>query len=208
MEDQNKEELYPGNSYSVQKQPLTKRSESEKKERRQKPIAQAKEKKRTFGQKFADRFLSITKDEIQNRLIDEWLFPGICNAIEDLVHFILFQDRIRPGSRRDRDDGRMRRIDYNGRYDESRREPYLNRRTRQPELVFDTRDEANEVLETLYEYLDDYRKVTVKDLYTLADMPTDFTMTNWGWYDLSDAIVLRCDEGFLLRMPKIQEIRR
>ena len=206
MDDRNKEE-YPSNSYNVQKQSISTRGEGESRSKKDvRPIATAKEKKRTLTQRFADRFLSFTKEEITDRIIDEWLFPGIANAIEDLIHFVLFQGQGRPRRRRDGD--RLRRVDYSSSYDDNRRDSYLSRRTRQPELIFDTRDEADEVLNTLFDILDDYSRVTVKDLYSLADMPTDFTMTNWGWYDLSEATILKCSEGFLLQMPKIQEIRR
>lgn len=209
MDDQNNER-YPSNSYNVQKQQIATRSDNgvARTKREARPIASGKEKRRTLAQRFADRFLSFSREELETKIIDEWLFPGIANAIEDFVHFILFQGHGRPRYRRDRDEGRLRRVDYSGSYDDSRRDSYLSRRTRQPELVFDTRDEADEVLQTLYEYLDDYHRVTVKDLYSLADMPTDFAMNSWGWYDLSDATILKCSEGFLLQMPKIQEIRR
>lgn len=210
MDSKDRDEQYPGNSYNVQKQSIATRNDnapSSNKERG--PIASGKEKKKSIGQRFIESFLSVTKEEVQTRLVDEWLIPGVKHALEDLVHFILFQDRLRPGGRRSRDGDGLRRIDYSGKYDDRDRESsYISRRSRQPEIVFNTREEAEEVLEALFSYLDDYRKVTVKDLYSLADMPTSYTMTYWGWYDLSEAIVVRCEEGFLLKMPKIQEIRR
>lgn len=211
MDDQNKEELYPSNSFNIQRQPITKTDGSKQsKSDRNKVVASGKEKKKTFGRRVLDSFFTVTKEEIQNRFIDELLIPGIKHSLEDFVHFILFQDRLRPSRRRDRDDDRggLRRIDYSGRYSDEVRDSFISRRAKQPELVFDTRDEAEEVLQTMFEYLDDYKRVTVKDLYTLADMPTNYTMTDWGWYDLSDAVVLRCEEGFLLQMPKVRDIRR
>lgn len=206
------DEQYPGNSYmeAQRKTTITKiDSEETKPQTVKKPLVKGREKKKSFAKRFAESFFIITKEDIEEKLLTEWLVPGIKNMIEDAVHMVLFGGKSRAGYRKDENGNRLRVVSYDKAYDDNRSRGVISpRRNRKPELIFDTRDDADTVLETLFEYLEDYHRVTVKDLYTLADMPTDYTMNDWGWYDLSSAKVIRVEEGFLLDMPKVEVIKR
>ena len=50
--------------------------------------------------------------------------------------------------------------------------------------------------------------VPVRDLYSLADLPTNSTMLNWVWYDLEDCRIDRNGENYILRMPPAEPRRR
>lgn len=206
------DEQYPGNSFRddsrISVVPIGEgRRKPENKEIA--PVAKGKEKKKNFGQKFLENFFVISKDDIEDRLMKEWLIPGIKNMLEDAMHMILFGGRTRSGSRNVEGD-KIRVVNYDKAYDrgESRGTAALSRRIRKPELIFETREDAEDVLRTLFEYLEEYHRATVKDLYALADMDTEHTMNNWGWTDLSDAVVVRVEDGYLLEMPKVKAIVR
>ena len=76
-------------------------------------------------------------------------------------------------------------------------------------LTFQTREDAMEVLDDLREELEmtkDYY-VSVRTLYSLADLPTNSAMLNWGWYDLEDCEITREAENYILKMPPAEYIR-
>jgi hypothetical protein len=203
LENQRKDEKLPGNSY-------IKKEENKEKTRTDKPVAKGKEKKRTVTEKLMENLLATTKKDVRDYIIFDWAIPTFKTMIEDTVHLLLFGERSRGSIRRDRGESRIRHFPYDRSYDgdDRGRDEYIPRRSRQPELIFDTRGEAEDVLDAMYDILRDYKRVSMKDLYSLADMPTDYTMTYWGWYDLRDASVVKVREGFALKMPRAEDIRR
>lgn len=77
------------------------------------------------------------------------------------------------------------------------------------ELVFETRGEAEVILERLREALAEYDNVTVADMYELAQITAGFTDHNWGWVgtDLNQARVKPVSAGYLLDMPVPRELK-
>lgn len=177
------------------------------------------ERKQTFGERIADNFLAADGAEIKERFIFDWLIPGIKTIVEDLVHMLLYGDGGSPDIRRSRGKSEVRKVPYNSIYDGRRRadDEYIPRkRTRTPELIFDRRADAEQVLSGMNEYIDDYGSASMKDFYSIAsevsegliDIPTDFQMTKWGWYDLTGAAVIHVRGGYMLQMPKAEVIAR
>ena len=77
-------------------------------------------------------------------------------------------------------------------------------------LEFQDRDDAMAVREDLCEMLETSptKYVTVRDLYSLADLPTSHEMLNWVWYDLEDCRIERSGDNYILRMPPAESIKR
>ncbi len=178
-----------------------------------------REKKKTVGERIADDFLATDGEELKEHFIFDWLIPGIKTIVEDIVHMLLYGSGSRGDIRRERGESRIRRTPYNSIYDGRRRQndEYVSRKgTRQPELIFDYRADAEQVLSGMNEYIDDYGSATIKDFYSIVstvsegviDVPTDFAMTKWGWYDLTEASVVHVRGGYLLKMPKAEVIGR
>lgn len=171
-------------------------------------------KKQTFGERIAENFLNLDREQIRDRLLFDWLFPEIIATFDDILRMIFFGDRNGGprGSRR----GDRGRSGYNSIYDERRRERERDDPTRQNfrhiKLVFYTREDAEEVLDDLRESLEESSGgfVSVKELYSHenVDMPTNYTMTNWGWFDLEDCIITRDRDDWILEMPKAEAVRR
>ena len=71
-------------------------------------------------------------------------------------------------------------------------------------LYFQTREEAQDVLDDLEQKLEESKKgyVLVQDLYYLAESPTTSEMEDWVWYDLEDCHIERVnDDYYILHMP-------
>jgi hypothetical protein len=70
------------------------------------------------------------------------------------------------------------------------------------EIVLETRGEADEVIDQLYEIVSRYDSATVADLYELVGLASTHTDNKWGWTDLRGAGVTRVRSGYLLDIPE------
>lgn len=176
----------------------------------QKPKAKEVEKKKTFGERIADNFMSIDYGKIKDRLLFDWLFPEIISTLGDILRMIFSQDgrgRTRSGSRK-----RNGYTSYSEAYDERRRDERdpTRQNFRKIRLEFYEKEDAEEILDDLRESLAQNNNgyVTVRELYSNADLPTHSAMLNWVWYDLEDAYIERVGDNYILRMPPADERRR
>ena len=69
-------------------------------------------------------------------------------------------------------------------------------------FVFDTRKEAEEVLDRMDDLIDTYGVVSVADLYDLVGISGNYTDNKYGWTNLRNADVQRVRDGYLLKLPK------
>lgn len=220
MEEQKKKnDEFPGNSYTnIKPRPQDVPKPADKKDGAKK--GRVTEKKKTIGERIADNFLATDKEEIQEHVLFDFIIPGIKTIIEDIVHMILYGGDGDSRIRRDRGESRPRYVSYDRKYEDRRsRDEYVpHRASRHPELIFNRRSDAEQVLSGMCEYIDDYGKATLKDFYNVVfevtdgdiDVPTDYTMTRYGWRNLAQASVVkvrdRGRDGYLLRMPKAEVI--
>jgi hypothetical protein len=88
--------------------------------------------------------------------------------------------------------------------------PTLSRQARAThdfsEIVPSTRVEANAVLDKMAELIAQYGQVTVSDLYDMCGLEAAFTDEKWGWTDLRNAGLERVNNGYLLKLPKPEQL--
>lgn len=70
------------------------------------------------------------------------------------------------------------------------------------EIVLQTRADAELVLDSLRELIDQYGNAKVVDLYSAVNISSDFTDQKYGWKSLSRAGIIQIREGYLLDLPK------
>lgn len=70
------------------------------------------------------------------------------------------------------------------------------------EILIDSRVEAEEIIQQLYEYLERYEEVTVAQLYGLLGISPAYTDQKYGWLDLRGLRPIRTKDGYLLDLPK------
>jgi hypothetical protein len=210
------EERFPSNNYTQIKprEEIVKKDDKQLTDGKAKKKIHAKEQKRTFGERIADNFLNMDHEQIRDRLLFDWLFPEIIATIDDVLRMIFFGDR-NGGGRRRRDRDSRGYTSYNSIYDERRRDrdrdmPDPTRQNfRRIRLEFGDREDADDLLDQIREALEesDSGWVTVKELYSLAELPTNSTMYKWGWTDLEDCMVTRKGDIYVLEMPRAEVIR-
>ena len=210
-----RERKYPGNSYSS-KAVLKNGDPPPEKKIEKVATGRVSSQKKSLGKKFAETFLAADMQSVTRHIVFDVLIPEIKNMLSDMIrgstNMMLFGDR--RGNYTDRDRGvSYVRTDYGSRFnrggradDRDREPPRPHARNIVDDIVFDTRLEAEEVLDNMISLLKQYNVVSVKDLYGFSGIPSNYTHDKWGWFDLSEATVDRVSTGYLLKLPKPQVI--
>ena len=70
-------------------------------------------------------------------------------------------------------------------------------------ILFDTRGDAEAVLDAMNDIISQYGTVSVSDFYDLARVPNDnFTMNRYGWTNIGGATAVRVRDGYILKLPR------
>ena len=170
-------------------------------------VSGVKTKEKTGWQKFVSRFISEDMDDIGNYILSDVLIPAGKKLIVDVVDSLVY-----PGGRGSstRSSGPNTISFRNYRAEQERRSGNNVRRSNYTQsvldydsLIFNSRVEAETVLQKMLEMLDTYGLVSIADMYDLAGVTHPFTYDKYGWYDLRTADVLRTNEGYYIKTPKV-----
>ena len=75
------------------------------------------------------------------------------------------------------------------------------------EIVIPSRQEAEEVLDRMYDLLSRYGSVSVADLYEMTGIQSTHTDIKWGWEALTGSRVSRLRAGgYLIDLPEPQPL--
>ena len=86
--------------------------------------------------------------------------------------------------------------------------PINNRTTYDYEdILIGSRGEAEDILDQLYEILQEYESVSVANLYESAGITGDYTATKYGWYSLEGSRIVAVRGGFMIKLPKATIIK-
>lgn len=190
---------YPSNSH---------RSKTSEKERNSKKVISGNvvTRKKSLGKKIGETFLGDDTKSVGQYILYDVLIPAAKSTISDMVtggiEMLLFGES--------RSSGRSRRSrtysNYSSYYSgERERKPTIyHSRSRHSfdDIILETREDAEEILTSLVDYIEDYGQATVSDLYDFLGKTGDFTDNKWGWDNLRTASVSRVREGYLLNLPK------
>ena len=167
----------------------------------------AKPKKKGEMQKFADVFISEDVGNVKSYILMDVLVPAIKKAISDIVtngiDIILYGET---GRTRKASSGT--KVSYGKYYDrepDRRRDRSISSRGGYDydDIVFETRGDAEKVLDSMNDIISQYGVVSVLDLYDLADVSTDnYAANKYGWTDISGCKAIRVRDGYILKLPR------
>lgn len=87
----------------------------------------------------------------------------------------------------------------------------LSRRSRAThntdEIVFQTRAEAQEVLNRMFDLITEYEQVTVSDLYSMVDITGNYTDESYGWTDIRGTTIVKVRGGYILDLPSAESLK-
>jgi len=214
-------EDYPVNSHKIRD--ITKEFDKGKEPEEPKKIEKVVEgrvivRKKPLGKRFIETFVGGDMRTVGSYVMMEVLLPAVKDTIADAmtqgVERMLFGEA-RSTSRR----SGARPGTYNGyvsynRYSPSSRSslgrmgedrgPSRRARARHDfnEIILQTRAEAEEVIDRLFDLVSRYDQATVADLYELVGVTGNYTDDKWGWSDIRGAGVTRITNGYLLDLPR------
>ena len=184
----------------------------ERKER--KPISnvtkgKVKVKKKSELHKLADTFISEDAAKVKSYVIGDVLIPAIKKAISDIVTNGI--DMILYGETGHSKRSSSSRISYSKYYDDRRDDrrsntSALSSRYDYDDVIFETRDEAKEVLERMDELIDLYGVASIADFYDLAGITGNYTDNKYGWTNLASADVVRVRDGYTIKLPRVRPL--
>lgn len=192
------------------------REKEEQKKKDIKPIAKAITKKKSVGKKFAEAFIGDESehDNIKDYILYDVLIPAAKNTISDAItgglEMLLFGERRSSSSRMNRDRGKSY-VNYSGYSKRQDIQPERFRRNARErvwndDIILDSRGEAEQVIDSLLDIIDQYGAATVADLYGLVGIDSEYTDNKYGWTNLSSANVSRTRDGYILNLPKAYPI--
>lgn len=137
----------------------------------------------------------------------------VTDVVSNSIEMIFYGDEGRKSNRVRRDKSRSY-VSYSSIYDNrksgsgyqnssARRERNRNRH-RFDDVIIETRVDAEEVLSTLVELIDQYDLCTVKDFYEAVGISAEYTDNKWGWESLGNASIRPVRGGYILDLPTPQ----
>lgn len=196
------EREYKPNSYAYKE-----RQKNAQEEKRVEKVARGnvKTKKKSDLHRLADVFIAEDVRSVKSYALTEIIIPAVKKALYDVIcdstGMILGEGKrdTHRGSNssyvsyRSYSDDRSRR-----RTDETR---YNNNFDRE-DIVYESKGEAEAVLERMDACLDQYGVVKVADMYDAAGLTAPFTANRYGWTSLRNAETVRVRDGYIIKLPK------
>lgn len=84
---------------------------------------------------------------------------------------------------------------------EHRSSEFLNIR----KIIFESKEDAEKVLDTMINIIDEFGFASIADLYDIIEKSCPYTGEDYGWYNLKVAKVFRVAEGWILDLPKMKK---
>ena len=171
--------------------------------------------KRGFASRFSDVLFSEDADSVGSYILYEITIPAFKNLIVDAVtqglQRIMWGTGSHPGSIFR---SSVNKVSYDKVYSRSSTSSRDRVQPRQKsggyveEFIFESRNEAETVLNTLESIIDDFDVARVSDMYSLVGKTPNFTDNRWGWTNLSSSQILPSREGYVIRLPRAEPIQR
>ena len=160
-------------------------------------------KKPNVAKKMISTFISEDAKDIKSHIMDDVIIPTIKDLLMDTLGMLLGRGGRGTGSRRSVSD----KVSYaqyysGGRYannDSSKARPRFD----MDDIIFETRADAEALIDQINDMIDRYGVATVADLYDAADLTQPYTSNKYGWTNFRSAEVIRIRDGYIIKLPKI-----
>ncbi len=185
---------------------------TEKTERKFDPVVSKKAtlRKKSGAEKMADSFFASNIDNVKKVVVTEVVVPAIKKIVSEIISvgtdMLLYGESSHTRKQ-------ASKVSYRNYFEPSSETIRANSADSRrsglgyDDILFDTRGDAEAVLDTMNDIIDRYGTVSVADLYDLARVPNDnFTLNRYGWTNLSGAYSHRTREGYILKLPRTKPL--
>jgi len=165
-----------------------------------------KRQKKPFMKQIVETFVGEEVDSVGNYILHDVVIPAIKNTLSDAIQggieMLLFGDRDPNRRRGDRNKPNISYTNYSKLNNRNSRQSGGVRNRTMNDVVLDSRADAQEVLNSLVDMIDEYGQTSVADLNDLLGVSGKYTDNDYGWENLNAARVSRVRDGYLLDLPK------
>lgn len=172
--------------------------------------------KKPLGKRFAETFVGGDINTVAGYVIFEVLIPAAKDMMSDAVsqgidRMLFGETRASSRSRSSRPSGTNGYVSYNRMGANKPSREGLNEFARRPErrsshdfdeIILATRVEAEEVIDRMFDLVNQYQQATVADMMELVGVTSNHVDHKWGWTDIRGAGVTKIRNGYLLDFPK------
>lgn len=174
--------------------------------------------KKSIGQKFKDLFIEADFKSVVRYVASDVLLPAARNMIVDSASKGVERLMYGENAVRRRNFGPGPRITYNNPINRGYRDtsyprtaPPINVTSRtsrqsQDDVILESREEAELVLERMNDIIDSYEVTSVQDFKDLIGVQTNYMDAKWGWVYLGDVKIRQVREGYLIDLPPAEPI--
>lgn len=163
--------------------------------------------------KFTDIFVAEDVGSVKSYILDDLLIPTVKNLFVDIVQNsieMLILGGKRGGS--GRRSGVVDNVSYRdyGKYSRDDRNYASSGRSRNnfdyDDIIFETRGDAEAVLDQLGFIINKYGLARVADLYDMCELTAPYTAHDYGWTSLARARVTSVRGGYIIELPRAAAI--
>lgn len=172
----------------------------------QKVVAKATLKKKSFGEKAKEIFIGEDIQNVGEYIFKEVVVPTIKNTIVDVIQngvsLLIFGESSNKNQRRNGQYVSYGSYSSNSSSRDRRRDDRRDSYSNKGDLIFDSRSDAQAVLDRMLDIVDTYGACSVGNFYELADVPSNYQDRKWGWTDLRYADVRTArGGGYYIDLP-------
>lgn len=154
--------------------------------------------------------ISDDAKNVKDYVVYDVIVPKAKDLIGDAIKYMV--DVIFNGKdgakRRSSNSGGITKISYNSIYDSGRSVVGVRHdATNVDDIVFASREDAENVLDSMYETLQRYNKVKVSDYYEFCGVTGSYTGNDYGWRSLTGSRIDRRSDGYSLVLPRVECLR-
>lgn len=177
------------------------------------PVAKGRLKKDSTAKKAVKSMIKVDGHQIKEFVFGEVLIPTLKDAVYKIItnglSMVLF-DRV-DGPRGSRSSLSGTHISYSGYYRgdnpprESRSDRYSRRESFVPDgqIVYTTRQEAEDIIDGMADIIDQYGQVSIADMYDLSDVSAPpHTYNRYGWRTTRDFYTRHTADGWVIVTPR------
>lgn len=164
-------------------------------------------KKQSELSKFGKSIISEDVTSVRKKLTSDVLVPGIKKLLTDIgtnfINWIVYGVKSSPNNKTNING--LNRISYSSMYDKPLNVSTAPKATlfTLDEIYFENRGDAELVLLKMKERISRYGMVSAGDFYQMVQQSYVFTAEKYGWRDLSEAVIIRKGEQYVISFPKI-----
>lgn len=195
--------------------PYPTNSDRSKEKKTIEPVAKARIKRESTARKVVGEIIREDARSVGETVLWDVIIPTVKNLISDTVtrgiESMLYGGDSCPRSRTSYSDysgysrpksNRDRSTDRRERRSARQAEPERN------EIIFDSRSDANDVIDRMSDIIDQYGQASLADLNALIGASSNFIDDNWGWTDMGSFNVRQVRDGFMLTHDEPQSLKQ